>query len=153
MSQSGFEIAVIDDEAPVCKALGRLLRAAGHEVETFASGGEFLESLQKHQPDCAIVDLHMPAVSGLEVQQRLVREEIRLPCIVITGKDDPGARQRVLASGAAAYLKKPLDEQALLEAVVTAVTRYGVAKHVRKGDVEKSSAGLTDESMIEGGQL
>jgi FixJ family two-component response regulator len=123
MSHSSFEIAVVDDESPVCKALGRLLRAAGHEVETYASGGEFLSSLQKHRPDCAIVDLHMPAVSGLEVQQQLAKEEIRLPCIVITGKDDPGTQQRVMESGAAAYLRKPLDEKALLDAIRTAVTR------------------------------
>lgn len=123
MPLSGLEIAVVDDESPVCKALGRLLRAAGHQVETFASGGEFLSSLEKHRPDCAIVDLNMPAVSGLEVQQQLAREKIQLPCIVITGKDEPGTQQRVLESGAAAYLKKPLDERGLFEAISNAVTR------------------------------
>ncbi len=103
------------------KALGRLLRASGFEVETFCSGNEFLDSLETHRPDCTILDLHLPGLSGLEVQQHLVHERINLPCIIITGKDEPGLGERVLALGASAFLKKPLDEQALLSAIARAV--------------------------------
>jgi FixJ family two-component response regulator len=143
MSQPCLSIAVVDDEASVCKALSRLLRAAGHEVATFTSGNEFLDSLDKYQPDCAIVDFHMPAISGLEVQQRLAQEQLQLPCIVISGKDDPGAGQSVLASGAAAYLKKPLDERTLLTAISAAVMK-------RFGKTEPPSANL--EKLDQPGQ-
>jgi FixJ family two-component response regulator len=121
MSPGSLMISVVDDEAPVRKALGRLLRAAGFDVETFASGREFLDSLDDQKPDCTILDLHLPGLSGLDVQQRLAEEQICVPCIVITGKDEPGVAELVLAHGAVAYLKKPLDEQALLAAITSAV--------------------------------
>src|SRR5262245_41285896 len=91
------------------------------DVWTFASGQEFLTSLEKHRPDCAILDLHLPALSGLDIQLHLSRERAGLPCIIITGKDEPGTRERVLAAGAAAYLKKPFDEEALFHAISVAV--------------------------------
>ena len=121
MSKPGFAIAVVDDEKPVRTALGRLLRAAGLEVWTFGSGQEFLTSLEKRRPDCAILDLHLPGLSGLDLQLYLSRERAGLPCIIITGKDEPGTRERVLAAGAAAYLKKPFDEEALFQAISMAV--------------------------------
>ena len=117
MSRTSLAIAVVDDEAPVRKALGRLLRAAGYGVATFGSGSEFLESLRASRPDCAILDLHLPGLSGLEVQQELSQQHISTPCIIITGKDEPGTSERALASGAAAYLRKPLDEAELLAAI------------------------------------
>src|SRR5215471_12615822 len=101
MSSLGFAIAVVDDEAPVRKALGRLLRSAGFGVTTFGSGNEFLDSLEVRRPDCAILDLHLPGLSGLEVQQKLSQQHISLPCIVITGKDEPGTAERALACGSA----------------------------------------------------
>jgi FixJ family two-component response regulator len=121
MSVAGLAIAIVDDEAPVRKALGRLLRAAGFGVATFASGDEFLDSLQASQPDCAILDLHLPGRSGLEVQRHLTQAKIPTPCIIITGKDEPGRSEQALASGAAAYLTKPLDEGQLLAAIKSAV--------------------------------
>jgi FixJ family two-component response regulator len=114
-------ISVVDDEASVRKALGRLLRASGFDVETFASGTEFLDSLRRQPPHCTILDLHLPGLSGLEVQQRLRQENISVPCIIITGKDEPGLGDRALTSGAAAFLRKPLDEQSLLAAITAAV--------------------------------
>ncbi len=115
-------ISVVDDEAPVRKALGRLLRAAGFQVEVYASGREFLGSLESRIPGCLILDLHLPELSGLDVLQRLAEEQIHLPCVVITGKDEPGLSERVLAYGAAAYLKKPIDEEALLAAITSAIS-------------------------------
>jgi FixJ family two-component response regulator len=115
----------VDDEEPVRKALGRLLRAFGYGVETFSCGREFLDSLAEHRPDCSIVDQHLPGLSGLEVQQHLVQQRIDLPCIILTGKDEPGLRERALASGVAAYLKKPLDADSLLVAIESAVAAQG----------------------------
>jgi FixJ family two-component response regulator len=114
-------VAIVDDEEPVRKALRRLFLAAGIDVETFASGEELLESVKLHRPDCAVIDLHLPGSTGLEVQQRLARAGVRLPTVIITGHDQAGVAERVLAAGASAYLRKPLDEQRLLDAVEWAV--------------------------------
>ena len=114
-------IAVVDDEACVSKALKRLLRTAGLAVETFASGAAFLNWLQSETPDCVVLDLHMPQMDGFEVQARLGQQGARLPVIVITGRDTPQARQRAREAGAAAYLAKPLEDTALLEAIAAAI--------------------------------
>src|SRR5215831_2142370 len=121
MSGICSEIAVVDDEAPVRKALGRLLTASGFQVATFASGEEFLESLQTRMPDCAILDLHLPGLSGLEIQKRVTQQRIPLPCILFTGKDEPGNEQSALAAGAAGYLRKPVDQDLLLAAISSAM--------------------------------
>lgn len=104
------------------RAMQRLFRAAGLKVEAFEGGAEFLTSLQTHQPDCVILDLHMPGMSGFDVQERLCAARVRVPVIVITGHDMPEARERALAAGAAAYFRKPVDGQALLDAIITATT-------------------------------
>lgn len=123
MTEPGLAIAIVDDEEPVRKALGRLLRAAGHQVTTFASGGAFLEALPSPHPDCTILDLHIPGLSGLDILERLAHQKPEFACIVITGKDEPGMRNRVLAAGAKAYLTKPLDEQTLLTTIQSASTK------------------------------
>lgn len=152
MTQSRLAVAVVDDEESVRKALGRLLRASGFEVHTFATGLEFLDSLQKHLPDCAILDLHLPGLSGLDVQQRLTQQRIHLPCIVITGKDEPGVVERVLAAGAVAYLKKPLDERELLASIALAVPRQPEKKF---DNLESKNPGmlLTDKLSLNGGHI
>jgi FixJ family two-component response regulator len=121
MPRSRPLIAVVDDEEPVRKALRRLICAAGHDVETFASGASFLASLENHEPDCVLLDLHMPELTGLDVQARLARTAPRVPVIVITGHDQPETRDRVLAAGATAYLLKPVDEEALFAAIAAAL--------------------------------
>ena len=118
-------ISVVDDEAPVGKALQRLLRCAGLNAETFASGAAFLDSLQTHTPDCVILDLHLPQMDGFEVQDRLAQADARVPVIVITGRDSPQARERALAGGAVAYLPKPVDGPALLDAIAVATAPKG----------------------------
>ena len=114
-------IAVVDDEEPVRIALRRLLRSASFDVETFPSGAEFLDSLKSHQPDCVVLDLHMPRVNGFAVQAQLADGEIRLPIVVITGHDSSETRDRALAGGVSAYLRKPVDDETLLDAITTAI--------------------------------
>ena len=117
-------IAVIDDEESVRRALRRLLRSAGFDVETYPTGAEFLESILKRPPDCAILDLHMPGVNGFQVQQRLAETNTRVPVIVITGHDTEESHNRALGAGACAYLRKPVDDEILLEAIEAAVASY-----------------------------
>jgi FixJ family two-component response regulator len=112
---------VVDDDDAVRRALSRLIRSLGFEAETFASGEEFLAALETRTPDCVVLDLHMPHVSGFDVQARMAEENLHIPVIVITGHDSPEARARALGEGASAYLCKPLDGQALKEAILSAV--------------------------------
>lgn len=121
MPKLRLRIAVVDDEEHVRKAIQRLLRAADMEVETFPSGAEFLDAMQIGEPDCLVLDLHMPGVNGFEVQSRLRQSATLVPVVVITGHDTPEARARALAGGAHAYLLKPVDERTLLDAISAAV--------------------------------
>ena len=114
MQNSPLLIAVVDDEESIRRALQRLLRSVGYSVETFATGGEFLASLVHREPHCAIVDLHMPGIDGWEIQERLAR---RVPVVIITGHDTGQARAQAMERGAKAYLRKPFDDTALLDAI------------------------------------
>ena len=122
MLATGVLIAVVDDDESVRRATRRLLRAAGFEAETYASGTEFLEAIKHSRPSCVIVDLHMPGMSGLEVQSRLAVSGFEIPVLFITAYDDPGARDRALQAGAVSYLRKPFTEEALLQAIDSAIS-------------------------------
>jgi|SoimicmetaTmtLMB_FD_contig_31_13210445_length_734_multi_3_in_0_out_0_2 FixJ family two-component response regulator len=120
MAEHAPFVAIVDDEEPIRKALRRLLRAADLETEAFASGSAFLESLSVRRPDCVILDLHMPGMTGLHVLQRLQQSGVKVPAIVITAHDEPETRTDCLAAGAIAYLRKPLEDRLLLDAVASA---------------------------------
>ena len=114
-------IAVVDDDILVCKAVVCLLRASGLTARGFSSGQEFLESWLAERPDCLVVDLQMPGMSGVDVLRTLKLAGAHLPSIVITAHDEPGAREECMRQGAFAYLLKPIDDQLLLEALRRAV--------------------------------
>jgi FixJ family two-component response regulator len=116
-------VAVVDDEEPVRRALERLFRSAGLETETFASGGAMIEDLARREPDCVVLDLHMPGMSGFEVQSLLAQRARPIPVVVITGQDTPDAFARATEGGASAYLRKPVDGDALLAAVLASCGR------------------------------
>ena len=119
MSRSKLVVAIVDDEDTVRRALERLFRSAGIASEAFSGGATFLDSLRSHRPDCVVLDLHMPEVTGFDVQARL--RELDIPVVVITGHDTPESRGRVQELGAAAYLRKPVAAKALLEAIDNAI--------------------------------
>jgi FixJ family two-component response regulator len=131
-------VAVVDDDASVRKAIRRLLIAAKQRVETFASGEEFLQSLADHTPDCLILDVCMPGVTGLDVQRHIARTGAKVPIVVITAHDDSDLRERCETAGAAAYLQKPVDDQVLLDAVATAVRRSLPPERDDKVDVSEN---------------
>jgi FixJ family two-component response regulator len=116
-----LRVTVVDDDGSVRKAIGRLLTASGLCVEAFASGQEFLESLPANHPDCLVLDLHMPGLTGLDVLRELALAGLRLPVVVITAFDEPESRSQCISAGAAGYLLKPLDDRILLNAIATAV--------------------------------
>ena len=121
MSQERPLIAIVDDEESVRRALHRLLRSTGMKVDTFATGGEFLQSLADHKPDCVVLDIHMPGVTGFDVLARLANAGPPLPVVIITGHDSTETHDRALAAGAMAYLRKPVNDEALLEAIHHAI--------------------------------
>jgi FixJ family two-component response regulator len=114
-------LAVVDDDADVRVALTRLVSSAGFNVETFASGAEFLRSVQDHEPDCVVLDLHMPEMSGFDVHGALSRGHPAVPVVVMTGHDTPESRARAVQMGAKVYLRKPINDEALLAAIGDAI--------------------------------
>ena len=121
MSNDRTLVAVVDDEESVRKALGRLIRSAGYSVEMFGSGVEFMQSLKRTRPDCVVMDLRMPVLSGFDVQAALQRSGVTVPLVIITGDDAPDSRERALRGGAGAFLRKPVDDALLIEAIQNAV--------------------------------
>lgn len=115
------QIAIVDDDASVRKALARLLSFSDFIPRTYDSARRFLDSLSDQVPECLILDLHMPEMTGLELQVELARIGLKIPTVVITAHSDAGFRESCRAAGAAAYLVKPLDEASLLTAVNSAI--------------------------------
>jgi FixJ family two-component response regulator len=114
-------ITVVDDDAAIREAVQSLLRSVGLRAEGFASAQDFLQS--GHLPDtaCLIVDVRMPCMSGLELQQQLTTAHCPLPILFITAHGDAATRARALSAGAVAFLDKPFSEEGLLRAVQAAL--------------------------------
>jgi len=119
-------VYVVDDDPSVRKALVRLLRSAGHEANTFASALEFLDFRHPDVPGCLVLDIKMPKVSGLELQDRLTDKGISFPIIFITGHGTVPASVRALKAGAMDFLQKPFEDRDLLDAI-----SRGIEKHRR----------------------
>lgn len=121
MTEAAVRVAIVDDELSVRKALARLLSAASYEPLVYSSAGDFIESLRTDTPECLIVDIHMPDRSGLDLQKYLRRANRQIPTIIITAFDDAEIRAQCLASGASAFLTKPLHGPTLLDAIKAAM--------------------------------
>jgi FixJ family two-component response regulator len=119
MDSGHSAIAVVDDEASVRKALVRLFDSADFEAEAFPSARAFLRALEERSFDCLVLDLQMPDMTGLDLQRylRMVCPSLFLPVIIVTAHDEPGTRDLCFAAGVRAYLRKPVDGNALLETV------------------------------------
>lgn len=121
MPKPRTHVAIVDDDAAVRKALGRLLRVSTFDAATYGSAREFLASLNMQIPQCLLVDMHMPDMTGLELQRHLARARIDIPTIVITAHDEPGTRALCMSAGAKAYLVKPILDIPLISAINDAV--------------------------------
>jgi FixJ family two-component response regulator len=110
-------IAVVDDEESVRNAVVRVLQVSGLTARAFASGIEFLNSWRFDRPDCLLLDLQMPDLSGTEVQRALRTAGAQFPIIIITAHDSPSEREECMSAGAIAYLCKPLDIRTLIRAL------------------------------------
>jgi FixJ family two-component response regulator len=117
-------IAVVDDDAAIREAVQSLLRSVGLGAEGFASAQDFLQSAHLPETACLIVDVRMPRMSGLELQQQLTTAYCLIPIIFITAHGDAATRARALSAGAVDFLDKPFSEEGLLRAVQAALPSF-----------------------------
>jgi FixJ family two-component response regulator len=121
-------IAIVDDDESVCRALKRLVRSLGMDADTFHSGRQFIELLDAMpslRVDCVVLDVQMPGLNGLQVQEQLAGSGHRIPVIFITAHDDSALREQALAAGALAFLRKPFNDELLIKILNVALNKDG----------------------------
>lgn len=136
MEQSGRPagtVYVVDDDLAVLKATGRLLRAAGLDVRAFNSPLDFLEQYQPDVAGCLLLDLNMPGMTGIDLQEALASRDITLPIVFLSGHGDIPTSVRAVKRGAVDFLTKPVDESALLAAIGAALEKDRGARLARAG--------------------
>src|SRR5262249_8679310 len=114
-------VFVVDDDRSMRESLHDLLGSMGLNVQTFASAHEFLTSQRPDGPSCLVLDVQLPGLSGLELQQELAKGELQLPIIFLTGHGDIPMAVRAMKAGAIDFLMKPFHDQDLLNAVAQAL--------------------------------
>src|SRR5882672_11261417 len=119
--QNGRIVSIVDDDASLRRSLQRLLMSAGLSVETFESAEVFLKSGSLDKTSCLVLDLRMPGMGGLGLLRHLAESGTRIPVIIVTAHGDEDTMQRSLQAGALAFLKKPVQGAALLDAVRSAL--------------------------------
>jgi len=137
-------IAIVDDDPSVRKGLQRLIRSAGWRAETFASAQEFLARSRAESPNCVLLDLQLPGLSGLDLQKRMAEVGLETPIVFLTGHGNIPASVQAMKAGAVQFLTKPVDEQELLQAIEEAVERD---RRTRQQQVEMSELRDRYESL------
>jgi FixJ family two-component response regulator len=136
MTHTEGVVFVVDDDPSVRRSLSRLIKSAGFTVESFASAPEFLEHPRPDMPGCLVLDINMPRVSGLELQERLTAAQLHLPIIFLTGYGTVSASVRAMKAGAVDFLEKPVEDNTLLEVIQQAVERNRRAR-LEQAEVRK----------------
>jgi FixJ family two-component response regulator len=138
-------VFLVDDEKPILKALERLLGAAGFEVQCFSSAQAFLDEHDPEIPGCAVLDVAMDGLSGLELQQRLAASGCRRPIIFLSGRGDISMSVQAMRAGAVTFLTKPVDRDDLLAAVRLGVEKDRTARqrHAELDAINRQLATLT----------
>ena len=110
-------VAIVDDDEAIRRSLSRLLKSFSYDPRAFASGGDFIANLGSANPQCVLLDQHMPGMTGLAVLRRLKEGGSKVPVVVITGHDELGLAQKCLDAGASDYLVKPVEALTLIAAI------------------------------------
>ena len=119
-------VYLIDDDESVRRALQRLVRSAGLDVKAFSSAKEFLESANLGERACIVLDIQMRGLTGFDLQEELASKGIQIPVIAVSAHDDAKTRERARDLGATAFFRKPVDGEALIDAIHWAI---GIDKH------------------------
>jgi two-component system response regulator FixJ len=125
MSDHARTVHIVDDDEAIRQSVGFMLRKAGHGVEAYASGVQFLKTASRETRGCVLLDVRMPEIDGLEVQARLAEQGIMLPVIMLTGHGDVTLAVRAVKAGAIEFLEKPFERTALLAAIDEALSQAG----------------------------
>ncbi|MHC4254178.1 MAG: response regulator transcription factor [Planctomycetota bacterium] len=138
-------VFVVDDDESVRKALKRLIKSVGMNVETFATAQDFLSRQHYEGPSCLVLDVRMPGVSGLDLQQRLAKANLRVPIIFITGHGNIPMSVQAMKNGAVDFLEKPFEDQALLELIQNAIEqdKQALQEYAAKNQILKRFKSLT----------
>jgi FixJ family two-component response regulator len=123
MAEAKFVVLVVDDDESVRDSLKMLLESSGYCTATFKSAEDFLDSSFRQGPCCLILDIRLPGMTGFKLQEHLLKSRAGIPVIFITGQDDHRTEKEAIRLGAVAYLRKPFDEQCLLDAIRLACER------------------------------
>jgi DNA-binding NtrC family response regulator len=134
MNNARALIYVVDDDVSVREGLENLLRSAGFTVQTFSSAQEFLAGARADVPSCLVLDVQLPGLSGLDLQQELAEADVQIPIIFLTGHGDVPMSVRAMKAGALEFLTKPVNDEDLLEAIQQGIARDHRARQ-RRGDV------------------
>jgi FixJ family two-component response regulator len=145
MSEEKSVVFVVDDDPSIRSLLSKLIRSIGLRVEAFASSGEFLSQPPPAGPACLVLDVRMPGLSGLDLQERLAQLGLDIPIIFITGFGNVPQSVRAMKAGAVDFLQKPFENQTLLDAVNRALERDRTARlrHEEIHEIEARLATLT----------
>ncbi|MRV73528.1 response regulator [Duganella sp. FT92W] len=138
-------VFLVDDQPAILKALGRLLASAGYTVQGYTSAREFLDSGDAGTPGCLVLDLAMPEMGGMALQQELAQRDSHLPVIFLTGQGDIATGVQAMKLGAADFLTKPVDGERLLAAVAAAFerNRRSLADSAERDDLRQRLESLT----------
>ena len=147
MSTTGALVYVVDDDMSAREGLARLIRSAGVMTRTFASGEEFLAASRPKMPSCLVLDVNLPGVSGLEVQQKLAQSRPQVPIIFLTGYGDIPMTVQAVRAGAADFLTKPVDDEALLDTIRRCIT-FGVEEEFRSDQSGGNDEDVDDRKLM-----
>jgi FixJ family two-component response regulator len=124
-------VFVVDDDPAVSVSMKRLIRSLGLEVQTFSSAQDFLRTKRPDAPGCLVLDVRLPDLSGLDLQQELAKANVDLPIVFVTGHADIPMSVRAMKAGAVEFLTKPFREQDLLEAIQHAIGQHRTSRQQR----------------------
>jgi RNA polymerase sigma factor (sigma-70 family) len=138
-------VFVVDDDAAVRDSLSWLIKSVGLRVETYGSAQEFLEAYDPKRSGCVVLDVRMPGMSGLELQEKLKVDKVALPVIIITGHGDVPMAVRAVKAGAFDFIEKPFHDQTLLDRIQQALKREVESRKLeeKRSEVEQRLALLT----------
>jgi FixJ family two-component response regulator len=131
MNDSRPIVFVVDDDPAVSVSMKRLIRSLGLEVQTFSSAQDFLRTNRPDAPGCLVLDVRLPDLSGLDLQQELAKANVDLPIVFVTGHADIPMSVRAMKAGAVEFLTKPFREQDLLEAIQHAIGQHRTSRQQR----------------------